>query len=121
MEQETLPGQAGNEVDLTDLIAQVVAENYPNDSLADSKVIEKGLREDIKTFFHKAGLALVNSEGNRVELHGIGVISLKFKKARKYSGFDLDGSETPDRHKITFDASPKYAEVVAEAMGSPVY
>jgi nucleoid DNA-binding protein len=120
MEQETLPGQAGNEVDLTDLIAQVVAENYPNESLADSKIIEKALREDLKTFFHKAGLGLVNSEGNRVELHDIGVLKLEHRAARKGT---LKGNawETPERHEITFTASPKFAELVGEALGTPVY
>ena len=121
MGEETLPGQAGNEVDLTDLISQVVEQNYPNEGLDASKEIEAALRRDIQTFFQKAGLALVNSKGKRVEMHDIGVIKLKYRKPRKFKGFGLEAVETPARHKITFNAAPQYADLVGEALGTPVY
>ena len=68
-----------------------------------------------------AELFAANRYQEYLELHGIGVISLKFKQARKYAGLNLEGAETPDRHKITFDASPKFAELVGDALGTPVY
>lgn len=119
--ENSIPGSAGNEFDLNDLAQQVAAECYTPDGFDDSEEIKKNLKRDIVCAFRKIGLALVNSEGHRMEIHGIGVFKLEHRAARKGTNPNGVPWETPERHEITFTAAPKFAGLIGEALGSPVY
>jgi len=93
----------GTEYDLGDLVREVATRT--GQSEADVKNV-------LSTAFQVIPESLAEEEKHRVELHNVGVFSLKFRKARIYPW-----GESPDHWQIRFKSSPKFADVIWNTTG----
>lgn len=99
----------GSEFDLGDLVREVA--DRTEQTATDVKHV-------LSTAFDVIAEALAEEETHRVELHGVGVFRLRWRKDRTTT---LNGTEylVPGHHRIIFKAAPAFAELVSEITGEP--